>query len=110
MSVVCVDALWHIRHWFDAANVPQWDCIFGEATLESLRALKGSRDPAIALVARCAAALSVWVVLKDMGQTFPQATTRALHFAELRRALQELMETEHPTTSFCPNRLGARAH
>jgi hypothetical protein len=46
MSVVCIDALWHIRRWSDAANVPQWDCIFGEATLESLRALKGSRDPA----------------------------------------------------------------
>jgi hypothetical protein len=94
--IVCVDALWHITRWFDAVNVPQWDRIFGEATLDSLRALKGSRDPAIALVARCAAALSARVVLKDMRRTFSQATTRALRFAELRRALQGLMETEHP--------------
>jgi hypothetical protein len=85
----------HITCWFDAANVPQWDRIFGEATLDLLRALKGSRDP-IALVVRCTAVLSVWVVLKDMWPTFSQATTRALRFAELRKVLRGLMETGHP--------------
>jgi hypothetical protein len=45
---------------------------------------------------RAALVLSVWVVLKDMWRTFSQATTRALRFAELRRVLQGLMETEHP--------------
>jgi hypothetical protein len=70
--------------------------MFGEATLDSLRALKGSRDPAIALVARCAAALSVRVVLKDIRRVFPQAATKALRIAELRKVLQGLMETERP--------------
>lgn len=93
---VCVDALWHIMHWFDAIHVPQWDRVFGEATLDSLRALKASRDPAIALVARCAAALSVRVVLKDMRRVFSQATTKVLRIAELRKVLQGLMETERP--------------
>ena len=92
----CVDALWHITRWFDAVHVPQWDRMFGETTLDSLRALKGSRDPAIALVARCAAALSVRVVLKDMRRAFSQATTKALRIAELRKVLQGLMETERP--------------
>ena len=92
----CVDALWHIVRWFDAIHVPQWDHMFGEATLDSLRALKGSRDPAIALVARCAAALSVRVVLKDIRRVFPQAATEALRIAELRKMLQGLMETERP--------------
>jgi hypothetical protein len=94
--IVCVDALWHITHWFDAVHVPQWDRMFGEATLDSLRALKGSRDPAIALVARCAAALSVRVVLRDLRRVFSQATTKALRIAELRKVLQGLMETERP--------------
>lgn len=91
---VCVDALWHIVRWFDAIHVPQWDRMFGESTLESLRALKGSHDPATALVARCASALSVRVVLKDMRRVFPQATTKALRMAELRKVLQGLMESE----------------
>jgi hypothetical protein len=94
--IACVDALWHITRWFDAVNVPQWDRIFGEATLDSLRALKGSRDPAIALVSRCTAALSARAVLKDMRRVFSQATTRPLRIAELRKVLQGLMETEHP--------------
>jgi Family of unknown function (DUF6535) len=93
---VCVDALWHIVRWFDAIHVPQWDHMFGEATLDSIRALKGSRDPAVALVARCTAALSVRVVLKDMRRVFSQATTKALRIAELRKVLQGLMETERP--------------
>jgi hypothetical protein len=93
---VCVDALWHIMHWFDATHVPQWDRVFGEVTLDSLRALRGSRDPAIALVARCAAALSVRVVLKDLRRVFSQATTKALRIAELRKVLHGLMETERP--------------
>jgi hypothetical protein len=92
----CVDALWHITRWFDAVHVPQWDRMFGEATLDSLRALKGSRDPAIALVARCAAALSVRVVLKEMRRVFSQATTKALRIAELRKVLLGLMGTERP--------------
>lgn len=92
----CVDALWHITRWFDAVHVPQWDRMLGEATLDSLHALKGSRDPAIALVARCAAALSVRVVLKDMRRAFSQATTKALRIAELRKVLQGLIETERP--------------
>ncbi|KAF8490142.1 hypothetical protein F5888DRAFT_1742498 [Russula emetica] len=96
-STVCVDALWHITCWFDAIHVPQWDRVFGEATLDSLRALKGSRDPAIALVARCAAALSVRVVLKEMRRVFSQAaTTKALRIVELRKVLQALMEAERP--------------
>jgi len=94
--IVCVDALWHITRWFDAIHGPEWDRTFGEATLDSLGALKGSRDPAIALVARCAAALSVRVVLKDMQHVFSQATTKALRIAELRKVLQGLMETERP--------------
>jgi hypothetical protein len=93
---VCVDALWHIMHWFDAIHVPQWDRVFGEATLDSLRALKSSRDPAIALVARCAAALSVRVVLKDLRRVFSQGTTKALRIVELRKVLQALTETERP--------------
>ena len=94
--IVCIDALWHIMRWFDAVNVPQWDRMFGNATLDSLRALKNSRDSAIALVARCAAALSVRVVLKDMRRIFSQATTKALRIIELRKVLQGLMETERP--------------
>jgi len=93
---VCVDALWHITRWFDAIHVPQWDRIFGEATLDSLRVLKVSRDPAIALVARCVAALSVRVVLKDMRRVFSQATTKTLRIVELRKVLQGLMEAERP--------------
>jgi hypothetical protein len=94
--IVCVDALWHITRWCDAINVPQWDCMFGEVTLDPLRALKISRDPAIALVARCVAALSVRVVFKDMRRIFSQTTTKALHITELRKVLQGLMETERP--------------
>ena len=90
----CVDALWHITRWFDANHVPQWDLLFGEATLDSLRALKVSRDPAIALVARCTAALSARVVLKDMRRVFSQASTKALRIAELRKVLHGLVETE----------------
>jgi hypothetical protein len=96
---VCLDALWHIIHWFDAIHVPQWDRVFGEATLDSLRALKSSRDPAIALVARCVAALSVRVVLKDLRRVFSQGTTKALRIAELRKVLQGLMETERPNVA-----------
>ena len=96
---VCIDALWHITRWFDAAHVPQWDRVFGEATLDSLRALKGSRDPAIALVARCAAVLSVRVVLKDLRRVLSQGTTKALRIAELRKVLQGLMETERPNVA-----------
>ena len=92
----CVDALWHIMRWFDTIGVPEWDHMFGEATLDSLHALKGSRDPAIALVARCTAALSVRVVLKDMRRVFSQATTKALRIAELRKVLHGLVETERP--------------
>jgi len=95
-SIACIDALWYITRWFDAVHVPQWDHMFGGATLDSLRALKGSRDPAIALVARCTAALSVRVVLKDMRRVFSQSTTKALRIAELRKVLQGLMETERP--------------
>jgi uncharacterized protein DUF6535 len=96
--IACVDALWYITRWFDAIpiHMPQWDLIFGEATLDSLRALKGSRDPAIALVARCIAALSVRVVLKDLRRVFSQASTKALRIAELRKVLQRLMEPERP--------------
>jgi hypothetical protein len=94
--IVCIDALWHMTRWYDAVNVPQWDRMFGNATLDSLRALKISRDPAIALVARCAAALSVRVVLKDMRRIFSQATTKSLRITELRKVLQGLMETERP--------------
>jgi hypothetical protein len=64
--------------------------------LDSLRVLKVSRDPAIALVARCVAALSVRVVLKDMRRVFSLSTTKTLRIAELRKVLQELTETEHP--------------
>ncbi len=92
----CLDTLWHITRWFDAIHVPQWDRIFGEATLDSLRVLKVSRDPAIALVARCVAALSVRVVLKDMRRVFSQATTKTLRIVELRKVLQGLTETERP--------------
>jgi hypothetical protein len=100
---VCVDALWHITRWFDAMDVPQWDRIFGEATLDSLRALKASRDPATALVARCVAALSVRVVLKEMRRIFSQATTRALRITELRKVLWGLMETERPNLESLTN-------
>jgi len=35
-------------------------------------------------------------MLKDLRRALSQATTRALRIAELRKALQGLMETEHP--------------
>jgi len=92
----CVDALWHITRWYDIVNVPQWDRAFGEATLDSLHALKGSRDAAIALTARCAAALSARVVLKDLRRILEQAPTKRLRIMELRKILQALMDVERP--------------
>ncbi|KAH9954604.1 hypothetical protein BC827DRAFT_1158680 [Russula dissimulans] len=94
--IACVDALWHITRWYDVVNVPQWDRAFGEATLDSLHVLKGSRDAAIALAARCAAVLSARVVLKDLRHTLEQAPTKRLRIMELRKMLQGLMDTERP--------------
>lgn len=94
--IACVDALWHITRWYDVVNVPQWDRAFGEATVDSLRALKGSRDVAIALAARCAAALSVRVVLKDLRRILEQAPTKRLRITELRKVLHGLMDAELP--------------
>jgi hypothetical protein len=94
--IPCVDALWHITRWYDVVNVPQWDRAFGEATVDSLRALKVSRDPTIALTARCAAALSVRVVLRDLQRILEQAPTKRLRIMELRRVVHGLMETERP--------------
>ena len=90
----CVDALWHITRWYDVINVPQWDRAFGEATLDSLHALKGSCDATIALTARCAAALSARVVLKDLQRILEQAPTKRLRIMELRKILQALMDAE----------------
>ena len=92
----CVDALWHITRWYDVVNVPQWDRAFGEATLDSLHALKGSRDATIALTARCAAALGARVVLKDFRRILEQAPTKRLRIMELRKILQALMDAERP--------------
>lgn len=94
--VACVDALWHITRWYDVVNVFQWDHAFGEATVDSLRALKGSRDPTIALTARCAAALGVRVVLRDLRRLLGQTPTKRLRIMELRKTLQALMDTERP--------------
>jgi hypothetical protein len=99
----CVDALWHITRWYDVVNVPQWDRAFGEATLDSLRALKGSRDPAIALTARCAAALGARVVLKDLRRILEQAPTKKLRIVELRKVVQALMGAERPDVESLPD-------
>ena len=99
----CVDALWHITRWYDVVNVPQWDRAFGEATLDSLRALKGSRDAAIALTARCTAALGARVVLKDLRRIVEQAPTKRLRIMELRKILQALMDAERPDVESLPD-------
>ncbi|KAI9508985.1 hypothetical protein F5148DRAFT_823184 [Russula earlei] len=94
--IACVDALWHITRWYDVVSVRQWDRAFGEATIDSLRALKGSRDVSIALVARCVAALGVRVGLKDLRRILDQAPGRKLRIVELRKMLHGLMDTERP--------------
>jgi Family of unknown function (DUF6535) len=101
--IPCVDALWHITLWYDVVNVPQWDRAFGEATLDSLRVLKGSRDAVIALTARCVAALGARVVLKDLRRILEQAPTKRLRIMELRRILQALTDTERPDVESLPD-------
>jgi hypothetical protein len=95
--IACVDALWHITYWHDVVDVLKWDRAFGEATLDSLRVLKGSHDPAIALTAYCTAALGVRVVLKDLRRMLTQAPTKRLRILELRKALYALMDIERAT-------------
>jgi hypothetical protein len=109
MSVVCVDALWHIRRWSDAANVPQWDCIFGEATLEPLRGAQRLARPCI--LNRTGRALRCGAQRvgspQGYGADFLAGDDESIALRGAVQGMQELMETEHPTTSFCPNRLGA---
>ncbi|KAI0247734.1 hypothetical protein BJV78DRAFT_1285317 [Lactifluus subvellereus] len=94
MPVACVDTLWHITRWHDAVDVLEWDRAFGEATVDSLSVLKGSRDPAIALTAHCTAALGVRVVLKDMRRMLSPALATRLRISELRRTLHALMDAD----------------
>jgi Family of unknown function (DUF6535) len=95
--IECVDALWHITCWHEVVDVPKWDRAFGEATVDSLRVLKGSHDPAIALTAHCTAALGARVVLKDLQRMLTQAPSRRLRLLELRKALYALMDADQGT-------------
>jgi hypothetical protein len=92
--IACVDALWHITCWHNVVDVLEWDQAFGEATFDSLRRLKDSHDPAIALTAHCTAALGARVVLQDLRRMHTQPHAKRLRILELRKALYALVDTD----------------
>ncbi|KAI0259462.1 hypothetical protein BC834DRAFT_631459 [Gloeopeniophorella convolvens] len=100
--VACIDAVWHLTRWYDGAQVFQWDRAFGEPTVDALRALKAARDPAVALTARCAAALATRVVLRDMRRVLRHTPAKRLRMSELLKILDTLMDSDTPAS---PNRV-----
>jgi len=88
----CLRAVWAITEKFAGTDSLYWDTLFGAHTADALAAL--SRDdssPAIALLARCTAALAARSCLRELARVAMWTRTKGMYWTHRARQLASLV-------------------